>query len=57
MNLILIEPNELNGDVANITGDRVRHVIKVLKGAVGDTLRIGLLNGPLGQGCIVSLDT
>jgi RsmE family RNA methyltransferase len=35
--------------------ERARHVIDVLQPAVGKTLRIGLLNGPLGSGVVTGI--
>lgn len=53
MNLILIEPDECHGDLATLGGERARHVHDVLRLHPGDSLRIGLLNGPLGEGRVV----
>ena len=57
MNLILIDAAEVDTDrTVILDGRRAEHIRKVLRGAAGDTLRIGLLNGPLGQGTIRSID-
>ncbi len=53
MNLILIHPSEI--DAANrvvLADGRARHIIHVLKATPGKKLRIGRLNGPLGEGRI-----
>ena len=55
MNLILIERPECAGNEAQIEGERARHVHEVLRLAPGDTLRIGLLNGPRGEGRVLEI--
>ncbi|MCA8963946.1 MAG: 16S rRNA (uracil(1498)-N(3))-methyltransferase [Planctomycetes bacterium] len=53
MNFLLLEPGELDeGGVARLVGRRAAHVQAVLGAAVGDTLRAGLLDGPLGNAVI-----
>lgn len=49
MNLLLLEPHELDGDEATIEGARAAHVREVLKLAVGDSLRVGVVDGPRGR--------
>ncbi len=57
MNLIILEAPEVETDQrAVLTGDRARHVRKVLKAEPGLSLRIGLLNGPLGTGTVESVE-
>jgi 16S rRNA (uracil1498-N3)-methyltransferase len=56
MNLILLDEADLSEGQARLQGVRARHVREVLKRGVGDSLRIGLLNGPLGTGSILHLD-
>lgn len=57
VNLILIQPHEIDdGDRAVLTDDRARHIRKVLKAEPDKRLRIGLLNGCLGSGTVVSID-
>jgi len=55
LNLIIIKPEELSGGIAEISGDRVRHIVKVLKSSVGDSIRVGLLGGMIGEGKITSI--
>jgi 16S rRNA (uracil1498-N3)-methyltransferase len=57
MNLILIDHEELQQDgIAVFQGDRrCRHLNRVLRSRPGDTVRIGLINGPLGKGRILSI--
>lgn len=57
MNLVLIEPGEVQPDrTVTFHGDRrCRHLNEVLRSRSGDTVRIGLLNGPLGTGRILAI--
>ena len=50
VNAILLESAELEGDGrALLRGPRAQHVLRVLHAGPGDHLRIGVLNGPLGD--------
>jgi len=53
MNLLIVNADELddNGTVT-LAGRRARHVIDVLHGKRGQTLKVGVLNGPRGTGTI-----
>lgn len=53
MNLILIEPSEIGsaGDV-RLSGSRAEHLMKVLRVAVGDRIRVGAVDGPRGSGAV-----
>ena len=54
MNLILLEPDEIAaGGAAVLSGARARHVREVLKAAPGETLRVGVVDGPLGTATVV----
>ncbi len=57
MNLVLFNPSEVavDGHVL-LSGRRAAHIAKVLKPRVGQVLRVGILNGPLGEGTIRSVD-
>ena len=55
MNLILVEPAELDGDTLVLTDHRAEHIVKVLRAQVGDTLRLGLVDGALGRGVVLAL--
>lgn len=57
MNLILMTSDEVQprGKVV-LTDRRARHIISVLGGRVGQSLRIGVLDGPLGTGMIKAID-
>ena len=56
MNLILIDNKELSGPTITLSDRRFRHIKKVLRGQPGDTLKIGVINGPLGTGRLLSID-
>lgn len=56
MNLILLEPGEIGarGEV-RLSGPRAAHLINVLGVVPGQTVRIGVLNGPRGVGTVLSV--
>jgi 16S rRNA (uracil1498-N3)-methyltransferase len=57
VNLILCEPGEVDTDgVVTLTGARAAHVRGVLRAGVGDTIRIGVVDGGRGRGEILALD-
>lgn len=57
MNMILLKPDDFRDDgMAVLSGERARHIRKVLKAEPGQGLRIGLLNGPLGKGTVLAVD-
>lgn len=57
MNLILLQPDDFGDDgLAVLFDERARHIRKVLKAEPGKVLRIGLLNGSLGKGTVLSVD-
>ncbi|HEX5277320.1 MAG TPA: 16S rRNA (uracil(1498)-N(3))-methyltransferase [Fluviicoccus sp.] len=54
MNLILLEPEDLIApDRACLTGRRLRHVREVHRAEPGQTLRLGMVNGLLGEGVLL----
>lgn len=56
MNLILLRPDDLEADgLARLDGPRARHLIDVLGSAPGDTVRIGLIEGPMGVATVVGV--
>lgn len=56
MNLILVEPDEIKDSRVILTDHRARHIRKILRRQVGDSLRLGIVDGPLGQGLIKNLE-
>src|SRR5690554_2033516 len=56
MNLALLSASDFTGDnSARLTGRRRDHLVTVLKAGEGDTLSVGLENGPMGTGTITTL--
>lgn len=57
MNLVLLDAGELNaqGRVL-LSGPRAAHIVNVLGAAPGQTVRIGLLEGPRGVGTVGSIE-
>lgn len=59
MNVILLEPQDFIAGTANrvlLTGRRAEHIRTVCRPHVGDTLRVGLLQGNMGLGLVERLD-
>jgi RsmE family RNA methyltransferase len=57
MNLILCEAGEIDaGGVATLAGARAVHVRQVLRAEPGDTVRVGVIDGPTGHGEIITID-
>ena len=55
MNRILFEPDEIHDGVATFGGVRATHVLNVLHGEVGQTLKTGEIGGPIGTSRIVEI--
>ena len=55
MNRILFEPCEIADGVATCGGARAAHILSVLHGAVGQLLKTGEVDGPIGTGEIVGI--
>ena len=56
MNLILCEPNEVAADnIVILTGARATHVRSILNAKRGETVRIGVIDGPKGRGEVLSV--
>jgi RsmE family RNA methyltransferase len=57
MNIILLEPSEVSpSGEATLTDRRAQHLLKVLRSKPGDRVRVGLLDGPSGEGEVLSID-
>ncbi|MDA0577765.1 MAG: RsmE family RNA methyltransferase [Verrucomicrobia bacterium] len=53
MNRIILEPTELAPErVVTLTDHRARHIATILKPALGQPLRIGVVNGDIGTGVV-----
>ena len=55
MNIILLDPAELTDNRVILRDRRADHIRSVLGAACGDTLRIGIINGPMGTSRVVSI--
>jgi RsmE family RNA methyltransferase len=57
VNLILLETEELRHDhTVHLRDGRARHARTVLRAVPGDTLRVGIVNGPLGTATVMAID-
>ena len=56
MNRILFESSEIADGVATCSDTRAEHILAVLHGEVGQTLKTGELDGRIGTGEIVSIE-
>ncbi len=57
MNLILLEPTDLDAaGVARLADARSAHITRVLHATVGQQIRVGLADGPLGMGTVESVE-
>lgn len=57
VNLLLFAEKELDDTVLRLTDFRAEHIRTVLRLQPGHSLRLGMINGRLGQGTILSLDS
>ena len=55
MNRILLEKGEIDGGVATFGGARAEHVLGVLHGEVGQVLKTGEIDGPIGTSVITKI--
>ena len=56
MNRILFEPGEIRDGRATFSDVRAEHVLTVLHGAEGQTLKTGVLDGPIGTSVIERIE-
>jgi len=56
MNRILFERDEIIGGMATVADARATHILDVLHGEVGQILKTGEVNGPIGAGEIVAIE-
>ena len=52
MNIILLDSEEVDGNLATLRDHRAEHIVKVLRCAQGDRVTVGILNGKTGYGII-----
>lgn len=55
MNLLLLKPEQVTQQVAIVSGRQLENLLAVQRAQVGDSVRIGLINGLMGQAIIKSL--
>jgi RsmE family RNA methyltransferase len=56
VNLLLLRPDELQGDTARVEDRRAQHVREILDKTTGDRLRVGVEGGKVGEATIVAAD-
>ncbi|MDG1165557.1 MAG: 16S rRNA (uracil(1498)-N(3))-methyltransferase [Porticoccaceae bacterium] len=56
MNLLLLKANQVTGNCAVVSGRQLEHLLTVQRSQVGDSIRVGLLDGLMGQGIIKTMD-
>jgi len=55
MNILLLKPDQITQQTAAIGGRQLEHLLTVQRAAVGDSVRVGEVNGLMGQGIIKTL--
>jgi len=55
MNILLLKPDQITQQTATIGGRQLEHLLTVQRAAVGDSVRVGEVNGLMGQGIIKAL--
>ena len=55
MNRILFETDEVKGSVATIGDIRAEHILTVLRGEVGQELKVGVVDGKIGTGRVTGI--
>ena len=56
MNLLILKAGDISNNVAHVTGRQFDHVFDIYNAKKGDTINVGLLNGPMGIGKILTID-
>lgn len=56
MNLVLLKPDEVEGNRAVLCGRRARHICDVIDAEPGRALRVGILGGRIGEGRVLARD-
>jgi len=58
MNLLIIHPDEITPkNILMLEGRRAEHLTKILRVAIGSSVRTGLLNGSIGRSSVVGIDS
>ena len=57
MNIILVEKDDFLSDSrVQLTDRRHQHILNIHQAHAGDRLKVGLINGDIGQGTVISID-
>jgi len=57
VNVVIIKPDDVGPDSrVQLVGRQARHVLEVLGGSIGQSLRVGLIDGALGRGTIERIE-
>ncbi len=56
MNLLLLNPSDVTNNLARVSGRQLAQLLTVHNSAVGDTVRVGMVNGQMGNGRVRSID-
>lgn len=57
MNLLLLEEQDfIAPQQVRLSGRRLQHMLEIQQVTIGDSLRVGLVNGLMGEGKVVALD-
>ena len=56
MNLLLLQPSQINGNEATVIGRQLEHLRTVHQLDQGSSVRVGEVNGLMGNGIIKSID-
>ena len=57
MNLLLLQSSQINGTEATVTGRQLEHLTSVHQADKGGSVRVGQVNGLMGNGLIKSINT
>lgn len=57
MNIILFEKDELKDSRVVLTDHRAKHIVKVLHSEPGDFIRVGEINGEIGKGKVLAIQS
>ena len=55
MNIILLDREEILGDLVTLRDHRAEHIIRVLRASQNDRVTVGIINGKIGSGIIKEL--
>ncbi len=57
MNLIILQESDFQSENrVEITDRRAKHIFEIHRAKIGDTLKVGLLNGLIGEGTVIEID-